>query len=398
METVLPSTPAGVVARTDASARPEASPARLYYLDHLRAGVVALVMLHHTAITYGASGSWYYSDPTHSKYLVALLSWFTAFNQAWFMSFLFFLSGYLSLPSYTRKGAGRYVLDRLRRFGIPLVVYAFGISPVVTWLAQGAHPALLMYWRTQYLTLRTTDTGVLWFVWALLLMDCLLVVWARWLTRMDLTERHATPFPGRWRLVALAAGLGIAAFLVRQAIPTGATVLFGLQLGYFPGYVAMFILGLVAWRQRWLDDIPDSAFRFARWAVVIATLAFPFILVMGALTTSNPGVAFAGGMHWQALAYALWEPWVLIGMSIVLLRWGQRRLNQPSPAWQGWAGASYVAYIIQPLVLVPLAILMQEAPLAAIAKFPLVGAATIVIAYTIARGPRVIPPVRTAIG
>ena len=40
----------------------QASPARLHYLDYLRAGVVALVFLHHTAITYGASGSWYYAD------------------------------------------------------------------------------------------------------------------------------------------------------------------------------------------------------------------------------------------------------------------------------------------------------------------------------------------------
>jgi len=41
---------------------------------------------------------------------------------------------------------------------------------------------------------------------------------------------------------------------------------------------------------------------------------------------------------------------MLVGMSIVLLSWGQRRLNRPSRLWQGWAGASYVAYIIQPLV------------------------------------------------
>jgi glucans biosynthesis protein C len=403
MSTVVTGNPPAVEARADVGARPQAATGRLYYLDYLRAGTVALVMLHHTAITYGASGSWYYTDASHSKLVVALLTWFVGVNQAWFMSFLYFLSGYLSLPSLTRKGGGQYALDRLRRFGIPLVVYAFGISPVVTWLAQGSHPALLTYWEHQYLTFHIIDTGVLWFIWGLLLMDCLLVVWARYFSRgIDLKARPATPFPSRWRLVAFAVVLGLAAFAVRLVIPAGAAVLFGLQLGYFPAYVAMFIVGLLAWRHHWLDAIPDSAFRFARWSAIIGIAVFLPMLVVGLLLggtgTSQAGTVFDGGLHLQALMYALWEPWVLVGMSIVLLRWGQRRLNSPSPLWQGWASASYVAYIIQPLVLVPLGVWLTGSTLPALVKFPLVGAATILGAYALARALRLIPQVRTVIG
>lgn len=388
---------------------PETSPAtrlaaaRLYYLDYLRAAVVALVMLHHAAITYGAAGSWYYSDAATSKWVHLALTWFVAVNQAWFMAFLFFLSGYLSLASYTRKGVGRYVTDRLRRFGIPILVYAFVISPVVTWLVvaagPGTHPSLFAYWESEYLSLRIIDTGPLWFVWALLLMDLLFVVWARWLSRVDLRARRpGLAFPSRLRLSALAVGLGLAAFAVRQAVPVGATVLFGLQIAYFPDYVAMFILGFFAWRYRWLDEIPDAAFRFARVAVIAGILAFPFLMIVGTLTTSDPSAAFAGGLHWQALAYALWSPWVLVGMSIVLLSWGRRRLNRPFAPWQEWSAGSYVAYILQPLVLVPLGILFHGVPWPAIAKWAVVGPTTVVVTYGLARAVRWVGPVRWVVG
>ncbi len=50
-------------ARADAGlAGPAIQPgsARLHHLDYLGAGLVALVLVHHTAITYGAAASWYY--------------------------------------------------------------------------------------------------------------------------------------------------------------------------------------------------------------------------------------------------------------------------------------------------------------------------------------------------
>jgi glucans biosynthesis protein C len=396
------------ISRTDAppqvGARPEAAPTRLYYLDYLRAGVVALVMLHHTAITYGAAGSWYYHDPATSLLLRALLTLFVAVNQAWFMAFLFFLSGYLSLPSYTRKGANRYVVDRLRRFGIPLIVYLFAISPVVTWLAlaahPGVHPSLLLYWRTQYLSLRTFDAGPLWFVEALLVMDILFVVWARWLSRVDLGARIARAFPSRSALIAFAIGLGLASFVVRLGMPAGATF-FSLQIAYFPSYVAMFVLGLLAWRYRWLDAIPDSAYRFAQRALVVALVLVVAVLLEDAVgsvggAASNVSSSF-GGMNLHALLYAMWEPWVLVSVSILLLRWAQRALNRPSPLWQGWASASYVAYIIQPLVLVPLAIGLQASPWPAVAKFALVSVLAVAVTYTMARALRLLPPVRKAL-
>ncbi|MEJ2668250.1 MAG: acyltransferase family protein [Deinococcales bacterium] len=369
--------------------------ARLYYLDYLRAGVVALVFLHHTAITYGASGSWYFYDAAGvSGPIKGLLTVFAAFNQSWFMALLFFISGYLALASYNRKGPWRYVADRLRRFGIPLLVYAFVISPVTVWLAQltnAGHPSLLTVYSQQ----RPFGFGVLWFVEALLIMDLLLVAWASWLRRGDLTARSARSFPRNAALVAFVFILGLASFAVRLGMPLGTTFA-GLLIGYFPSYIAMFVLGIVAWRARWLDAIAGNAVALSRWLLIAGTLMVPVWLLGGG--SGDAGARFAGGLHWQALVLAVWEQDMLAGMSITLLAWGRRRLNQPSRRWQGWAGASYLAYIIQPLIIVSAALAFTGLAWPALIKLLVVGTISVTAIYVVARVLRLVPVVRNVVG
>ena len=75
--------------------------------------------------------------------------------------------------------------------------------------------------------------------------------------------------------------MGVTAFVVRLAFPAGWDIL-GLQLGYFPLYIALFILGVRARANGWLPQI--DAQRARRWfyhAAVIAILFLPVILIAG---------------------------------------------------------------------------------------------------------------------
>ena len=68
-------------------------------MDALRAAVTLLVVFHHTALTYGAIGGWYYREiaPSGSPGSLLLILFCTA-NQAWFMG-LFFLLACSSPPA-----------------------------------------------------------------------------------------------------------------------------------------------------------------------------------------------------------------------------------------------------------------------------------------------------------
>src|SRR6185369_10018497 len=81
------------------------APAPDLYIDRLRSVMTALVILHHTAITYGAAGSWFYNElhPSGSTSSL-LLTLFCATQQAYFMGFFFLLAGYFTPASLERKG------------------------------------------------------------------------------------------------------------------------------------------------------------------------------------------------------------------------------------------------------------------------------------------------------
>ena len=90
------------------------APPRDLYIDRLRTIMTAFVILHHTAITYGASGSWFYNELHVSGSLPSiLLTLFVATNQSYFMGFFFLLAGYFTPGSLERKGYSQFIGDRL---------------------------------------------------------------------------------------------------------------------------------------------------------------------------------------------------------------------------------------------------------------------------------------------
>ena len=70
-------------------------------------------------------------------------SLFTGFNDDFFMSLMFFVSGLFVWSSLQRKGNASFVRDRLRRLGIPLSVRAAIVAPLAYYpsylLTTGAH-------------------------------------------------------------------------------------------------------------------------------------------------------------------------------------------------------------------------------------------------------------------
>ena len=115
--------------------------ARIFYIDNLRIFLIALVVLHHLSITYGASGDWYYNEVEGDAFSTLILTGFTATNQSFFMGFFFLISAYFTRISLERKAIGTFVKDRSIRLGIPLIIFYFLLSPLTIymklWLVEG---------------------------------------------------------------------------------------------------------------------------------------------------------------------------------------------------------------------------------------------------------------------
>jgi peptidoglycan/LPS O-acetylase OafA/YrhL len=99
------------------------------------------------------------------------------------------------------------------------------------------------------------------------------------------------------------------------------------------------------------------------------------------------------GLSWEAIFYALWEPFVAWGLIAAWLLVFRERMNRPSAVWSWLNRRAYAVYIIHPPVLVGIALLLHGWAAPALVKFGVVGllacAATWLVADPLVRLPGV---------
>src|SRR6478736_514570 len=227
---------------------------RYTYIDNIRIWMTVLVILHHAAVTYGAPGGWYYSEKGDSLVVGLILTVFVATNQAFFMGFFFFLSSFFIPASYEKKGAARFILDRLKRLGIPLIFYTLVLGPATIYIAIRYGEHMQLSFSDYYFNKEEwIDFGVLWFTAALLVFT-----FAYWVIRKS-NDRESTeqkPFPENRTIFLFALTLGVITFCVRIFFNIGWTLKpLGFQFAHFTQYIALFVFGIVAYRNNWLQAI-----------------------------------------------------------------------------------------------------------------------------------------------
>ena len=347
--------------------------------------MTAFVVLHHTAITYGAPGGWFYNELKPSGSLTGiLLTFFVATNQAYFMGFFFLLAGYFTPPSLERKGYGRFLADRFLRLGVPLLAFVFMLNPltaalITAYQGKGFLATFAYYWNHTII-----GAGPLWFAQALLIFALAYCAW-RAIAGAPLApvERVTTPVPSALWWVVSALAVGLAALAIRQFVPVGINVA-GLQLGYFASYIFLFAVGITAWRHDWLRRLE---WKHAHLLVTGLILTWPLmpIGIFIAHALYGPGKAnFAGGFSWPALLYALWEPFVAWGLIAAWLLVFRAHMNQPSAFWTWLNRRAYAVYIIHPPVLVGISLLLHPWIAPALAKFCATGALACAACWLIA--------------
>lgn len=338
---------------------PEQPKGKIVYIDHLKVVLTILVVLHHSVITYGAPGGWYYSQKTTLLGALVPMTAFVAVNQAFFMGFFFFLSALFIPSSYDKKGPAKFITDRFVRLGLPLIFYSFILSPFLSFIPYnytGTHKKITYL---QYLGDFDSwiDFGVLWFVAALLIFT---LAYALYRTFADQTSKLIS-FPSVGRILFFAVIIGLISFAVRIFFPVGWVLKpLGFQLGYFSQYIAMFILGLIASRSKWIDI---ASYRTGKIMAIIALclvfIGFPLFFVVQSILRF-PVDYFNSGGHWQSLWYAVWEQ--LVGFSIItaLLCIGKKRWNKLSSFLTKLSRAAFAVYIFHPLVLIGLSVALHS--------------------------------------
>jgi peptidoglycan/LPS O-acetylase OafA/YrhL len=360
------------------------------YLDHIRVFLTVMVVMAHSAITYGSIGGWYtfevkttdLSLPVQAIYVA-----FNAVNQSYFMGMFFLMAGYFTPFSLLRKGFGRFANDRLVRLGIPLLLFVVLLHPFTAGMGEemkGTYP----FWGVVqwFYTGPHIGTGPLWFALALLVFTFVYLA-CRFIRPTRIAPDDA-PLPGHGTLFAAAVGTGLFAFLLRLLFPVGTNII-DLQLGYFASYILLFYTGTVAARHRWLERV--EARHAVPWMVVTLVATPLFLLAFG--SCSSPDL-IVGGVNQYAFFYAMWEPFEAWGIILGLLWLTRRYLNRTSPFWRELALSSFPAYFIHAPVLVGLSLACHGWAAPALVKWIVVGGVATVLSFALGSVLRRLPGLR----
>jgi glucan biosynthesis protein C len=385
MATTLQETIRPVQAEASVQAR---ATVRLLFVDNLRVFLTILVLLHHLMITYAASGSWIYVEGRQDVITDAIGNWFCFINQSYFMSLFLLISAYFVPGSYERKGTRQFLKDRLIRLGIPLAIYSWLIHPLLVYgflyTTQSYHLPFLFFYTQQYFKYGTLlGAGPLWFVEVLLIFSLFYVVW-RLIARNSLPKGiEESRFPSSMVIVIFAILLGIASFLVRLWHPTDWNFTpLNLQFPYFVPYIALFVVGLVAYRRNWLLSLPDPVGRHWLALGITLILAFPPLGLLLNGSGQNDAL-FKGGWHWQALLVAFYEAILCLSMCIGLVYVFRRYANQRGNLARFLVPNAYTAYLIHAPVLVIVALAMRNVDLYPLLKFVLAGLVAVPLCFLI---------------
>jgi glucan biosynthesis protein C len=372
--------------------------ARLYFVDNLRILLIIVLILHHLAITYGHSGGWYYLEGRPDDIAVLVATLFSGVSQAFYLGFFFMISGYFTPGSYDRKGPWPFLRDRLLRLGIPLLFYIVIIDPLIVYaVAFSVRGIQVSFWDflgQYYGNYRGLGTGPLWFVETLLIFAIIYALW-RLLARPAVTaaQRDGKP-PSNLAIAVFALLLGVVTFIVRIWLPVGwKFVPLNLQFPYFPQYIALFVVGITAYRQNWFLGIPTATGKVWLGIAIICILLLPVVFVLGGVLEGNTG-PFLGGVHWQSFALSLWEQFLCMGMVVGLLVLFRERLNHQGRLAKDMAASAYTVFLIHAPVIVFLALALRGVILHPLLKFLLVAPVAIAICFILASFIRKLPLLR----
>lgn len=383
---------------------------RLLFIDNLRILLCILVIAHHAGQAYGPGGWWYFTEPKDDR--ARVLGLFFVINRSFFMSLFFMVSGYFMPASFDRKGAARFVKDRLWRLGMPLLVFFFGIIPYMLWVyyhhfrPYGPIP-FGEYYRDVYFGMAPQPPGWtgpswpdlqfghLWFVEHLLIAALVYAAWRWWRNGPILRHDPQAPPPTHRLILVVSAAVALTTFVVRLVFPIdywmGFLVIIQVMFADVPRDLTWFCIGVIAYRRNWLARLPDH---IGRTWLRVGIGAAVFCLI-----TAPLGVfPFAGGgVNIGAILGPIWESLLCSGMCIGLAYLFRKRLNHAGPLAKELAACTYAVYLFHVPVIVPLQYALGLVDLPCIVKFLIVTVAGVPLTFLVSMILRRMPGVRTVL-
>ena len=275
---------------------------REFWIDYLRSFIILTVVIHHATLSYTT-----FANVNNEAYILSThpiidgnrwvgFDIFVYFNDIFFMSLMFLISGFFVISTIKRKGARLFLGDRFRRLFIPFIL---GVT-VIALLAY--YPAYInshenkniLKYAVDFFIAEFWPPGPAWFLWVLFIFN-LIFIWIY--PRLgSFLERLGQSLPGIADRPAL---LIIYWFLLIWIIYVPVRLVFGpdgwaslgpfdFQISRFLLYFGFFILGIIVGTMPFDKGVlSDKSSFMKQWLKFIFLALLTFLLLLGAETPLN---------------------------------------------------------------------------------------------------------------
>jgi Acyltransferase family len=288
-------------------------------IGYLRAFITGLVILHHALLAYHpfaappnptllAEPRLWPAFPVVDAQRSMLATLIVGFNEPFFMSLMFLLSGLFAWHSIRRRGPLAFVRVRILRLGVPFGVGSLLLAPLAyypAYLQTAARATSASFWE-QWTSLGIWYSGPVWFLWVLLAFDCLAAVFVTYAPRPADAWRDfwARTSDNSLRFFATLAACSLAVYLPMavsfSSISWWAYGPFTVQTSRILHYALYFLVGLAiggaGLERSILREGGPMSRRWIAWPTV-ALLAFALAAAITIAAVTSPGVT----PHWEAI-------------------------------------------------------------------------------------------------
>jgi glucan biosynthesis protein C len=148
---------------------------RSYFLDYLKGIVVAIVVAHHSMVAYATFAKYNMQNYVFSTApIVDQARWIgfdyiQRYNDIFFMSMMFFVSGIFFYSSYAKRGFRHFAYAKFKRLIVPFIVLVTIVIPIAyypSYLVTGNEGSYLDFYLNTYFS-NYWIPGPPWFLWVL---------------------------------------------------------------------------------------------------------------------------------------------------------------------------------------------------------------------------------------
>jgi peptidoglycan/LPS O-acetylase OafA/YrhL len=382
-------------------------------IGYLRAFVTVLVVIHHALLAYHpfapppaaslvAEPRWWAAFPIVDAQRSMSSTLIVGFNETFFMSLMFLLSGLFAWHGIQRKGAMAFVRGRALRLGLPFAVGCLLLAPLAyypAYLQTTARATSGSFWE-QWTSLDAWPSGPVWFIWVLLAFDVLAA------TAMAFAPGAMNAWRDFWGRTSSSslrffATLAACSLVVYLPLALAAGVMhwwafgpFSVQTSRVLHYALYFFVGAALGGYGLERSVLRDSGPFSRrWIVWPLAALVAFVLAAGAAIASMTPGAAAPWNAIGALAFVL----SCAASSGALLAVFIRFARQSNAIGDSLRDNAYGIFLVHYAFVAWLQSALLSADIAAVAKGAIVIAAALALSWATAASLRAVPVVKRVI-